>query len=244
MKKGMFITGTSTGVGKTVITGGLAKALESMGIDVGVMKPLESGCRKKGGRLIPKDAIFLRNMASVEDDLNLINPYRFRSPLAPAVAAEIEGIEITVERIVEVYQILEDRHDLMLVEGIGGLLVPVKGVCRVYVLISDLIKTLGLPLLVVARADLGTINHTLLTVRYAETIGLEVLGVVFNNLKRNQGLAEKENRKVLPKLLDGVSFWEIPFIASLENHDMLLQHFRGLAKGLLHSMHHPALAKL
>lgn len=236
-RKGIFITGTGTGVGKTVVAGGLAGALRFTGINVGVMKPLESGCKKKGRWLIPQDALFLQNMAAVEDDLNLINPYRFRNPLAPAMAADLEEIEVVTERIMEAYRSLENRHDLMLVEGAGGLLVPaVWAVHELPILISDLIEALGLPLLVVARADLGTINHTLLTVRHAKTLGLEVMGVVFNNLRRCRGLAERENRNALPRLLNGIPLWEIPFIPSFKDRAVFLQSFKDLAEDVLRSM--------
>ena len=96
---GVFITGTDTGVGKTLIAAGLAVVLQDQGIDVGVMKPLESGAPCFESTPIPRDAFYLKEIAGVQDDLDLINPYRFQAPLAPEVAAEKEGVEIDLQRI-------------------------------------------------------------------------------------------------------------------------------------------------
>ena len=187
MRKGIFITGTDTGVGKTLISAALASALRKQGMNVGVMKPVESGCSRVEGKLIPSDAIFLKEFSGSDDDIDLINPYRLEHPLAPATAAEMEGVKIELKRIEEAYDSMERNHDLMLVEGAGGLLVPLGD----SLLIADLIKSLRLPTLVIARSSLGTINHTLLTLRSAEASGIEVLGVIINHVTPDRGLAEE-----------------------------------------------------
>jgi len=176
MNKGIFITGTDTGVGKTFVAIGLLKALRELGHNVCPMKPLETGCSFKKGELVPGDALKLIKAAQVNEPLDLINPYRFRQPLAPAVAAEAEGGMISRKRIISSYGKLSKRHDLIIVEGAGGIMVPVQS--KYFTI--DLLKELNLPLLVVARPGLGTLNHTLLTLEVAKNRGIEVAGVIIN----------------------------------------------------------------
>lgn len=175
--RGIFVTGTDTGVGKTIVAGGIAAALRDRGVDVGVMKPVESGCPRRNGKLLPEDAIFLKEMAGSRDEPGLINLYALEYPLAPALAAEIEGMEIRKAAILEALKVLLSRHKFVIVEGVGGLLAPLY---RNY-FVAHLARDMKLPLLVVIRASLGTINHTLLTLSYADNMGLEVTGLVMNN---------------------------------------------------------------
>jgi dethiobiotin synthetase len=193
MSEGVFITGTDTGVGKTIIAAGLVAALKDRGIDVGVMKPLESGAPSFGSAPIPQDALYLKEIAGVHDDLNLINSYCFQDPLAPGVAAEREGVEVDLQRIERMYEELKGRHQFMVVEGAGGLLVPIaQGV-----FLPDLIKLLGLPLILVARSSLGTINHTLLSLYYCQQEGLEVKGVIMSKSMPEADPSEASNAQVI-----------------------------------------------
>lgn len=197
MDKGIFITGTDTGVGKTYIACGIAAGLRMRGIDVGVMKPVETGCRMKDGDLIPSDSIRLMKAAGIKDALSLVNPCRFRRPLAPAVAAELEGKRISVDRIQKAYAALSRRHEFMIVEGAGGIMVPL----RHDALYLDLAASLGLPVLIVARPGLGTINHTLLTVEALKNRKIPIAGIVFNSATRSlRGLAEKTNPAVIGRI--------------------------------------------
>lgn len=218
MGKGIFITGTDTGVGKTLVAGGLAALLRESGLNVGVMKPVESGCLRKNGILIPKDALSLREMAGCqEDELPLINPYALEHPLAPALAAEMEGIEIRLEVIREAYFTLTSRHDLILVEGAGGLLVPLTS----HSFMADLPRELGgLPLLVVARAALGTINHTLLTLHYARKEKLKVMGIVLNHTSPEYGLAESLNPGALRRWEKTPFMGLLPFLPNTDKESI------------------------
>lgn len=211
MGKGLFITGTDTGVGKTLVAGGLAAVLREKGIDVGVMKPVESGCRREKGRLLPEDALYLKDMAQVQDSLNLVNIYALEYPLAPALAADLEGMKINPASIKEAAEQLLSRHELVIVEGVGGLLVPLNDIYFV----ADLARDLNLPLLIVARASLGTINHTLLTLSYAYGIGLEVIGLVLNHASSAQGLAEAFNPMALRLWSQAPLLGVIPFLPDL-----------------------------
>lgn len=186
MGKGIFITGTDTGVGKTIVSSTLAYLLRMRGVNVGVMKPVTSGCREAAGRLVSDDALLLCRSAGVAGD-NDTMPYLLREPLAPAEAARIDGVTIEFARIREAYQRLAASHDFVIVEGAGGLMVPLAG----GLLVADLARELELPLLVVARPNLGTINHTVLTCFSAQQMGLSVAGVVINNYPDAPGLAER-----------------------------------------------------
>ena len=178
--RGIFITGTDTGVGKTLVAAGLAAWLRAQGVNVGVMKPIASGGRRRiiGGRArwCSEDARLLAQAAGIDLDWPLINPVCFRDPLAPYAAAKRENRALEWRPIDAAYAALCRRHDALIVEGIGGLLVPLTRTATV----SDLIRRLRVPCLIVARARLGTLNHTLLTVRQAQRDGLTVAGVVLN----------------------------------------------------------------
>ena len=197
MQRGIFITGTDTGVGKTYVAAGIASVLALNGVNVGVMKPAETGCTIRAGRLVPKDALRLMKAAGARDSLDLVNPYRFRNPLAPSVAAELEGKEIGVDTIVNAYRILSERYDFMIVEGAGGIMVPLSQT----VTYRDLAQVLGLPVLIVARPGLGTINHTVLTVTALREQNVPVAGIVINYADGGKaGLAEKTSPAMIEKL--------------------------------------------
>jgi dethiobiotin synthetase len=171
--KGVFVTGTDTGVGKTYASLGLIAGWKGMGLKVGVMKPSETDCLEEG----PRDAKMLLEAAGSDQPLSEVCPYQYDEPLAPAEAAAKEGKgEVSFEKAAEVYRAVSARHDITLVEGAGGLLVPFAGRKTA----ADLALLLGLPLIVVARIGLGTINHTWLTVEAARSRNIPVLGVIFS----------------------------------------------------------------
>jgi len=178
--RGIFVTGTDTGVGKTVIACALATWCRRRGHDVGVMKPVATG----GQRLIDQgrarwasdDAIQLARAAASRDPWAFINPVCFREPIAPWTAARRARVSIHLSMILAAFRALQARHDVMIVEGVGGLLVPLSARTT----IADVAAHLRLPLLIVAKPGLGTLNHTLLTLHYAKQRGLPVLGVVLN----------------------------------------------------------------
>ncbi len=209
MRRGFFITGTDTGVGKTVIAGALLLIIRSLGISVCGMKPIETGCMKsenvvqkaesrvKDTLLIPADGMFLKEIADMDDSIDIITPIRFENPLAPFPASEIEGTPVNIEKIKKAFEDLLRKYDMAVIEGIGGLLVPLN---RNY-FVLDLIKQFGLPVVIVSRPGLGTINHTLLTVNYAIKEGLNVAGIIMNYSQPPENtLAEKTNSRVLQQI--------------------------------------------
>ena len=173
MTRGIFITGTDTEIGKTAITAGLAFVLKQRGHSIGVMKPVSAGSRT--------DATLLQQSARVSDTLNEINPIYFKNPLSPNVAAQMEAKAWDLDQIKTAYERLVKRYDIILVEGVGGLLVPLLDNFSV----ADLIAQLDLPIVIVARAALGTINHTLLTIEAAKNRNIEILGVIYNTSSPN-----------------------------------------------------------
>ncbi len=212
MAKDIFITGTDTGVGKTVIAAGLIRALGRKGIKVGAMKPVETGCIQS----IPADGTFLREIAGMDDPVELITPLCFSNPLAPMVAAELEGKHVELDAIMHAYDVLKAKYEFLVVEGAGGLMVPLKE----SFFISDLIKMLDLPAVIVAREGLGTINHTLLTVIHALREGIEVRGVIINSSgPSGDTMAERTNpdvlRRICPVPIIGPISWMGPHISSL-----------------------------
>lgn len=210
--KGIFITGTDTGVGKTVVTGGIALALRKRGIDVGIMKAIQTGCYQKGNKIIPPDSEFLISLTGTEDPIDLVTPYRFTHPLAPLAASRLERQDIDIEKILDAYLELSKRHDMVIVEGTGGILVPVTR--ELFVL--DIIKRLDIPVIVVARSGIGTINHTLLTVRYAIHCGITISGIIINQAADKQiSEGEKQNPKIIMELSGIPVIGVIPYMSSL-----------------------------
>ncbi len=178
--RGVFVTATDTEIGKTFVAAGLARALKDLGLDVGVMKPVASGGRKTELGIVSDDALQLAEAVEAMDELSLVNPVCLEAPLAPLVAARLEGRCVDLGAVWRAYETLAARHEFLVVEGIGGLLVPIDEGATVL----DLIAMFRLPALVVTRPTLGTINQTLLTVRYAREHGVNVIGLVINAAQR------------------------------------------------------------
>ncbi len=204
---GIFITATDTGVGKTFVGTGIARALRDREIDVGVMKPAETGCRMKRGELVPRDARALLQASGANDPLDLVNPYRFRPPVAPMVAAAEEGRTIAAGPILSAYRKLRERHDFLIVEGAGGIMVPLSR-RRAYL---DLAEAMGLPVLIIARPDLGTINHTVLTVMALRSREISPAAIVVNfSRKTANTLAVRTNPALIEKII-GVPVFAVPY---------------------------------
>jgi len=194
---GVFITGTDTEVGKTVVAAGLTLALRARGVDVGVMKPFATGASMRGGALVAADTAYLRAAAACDDEPSVVTPCLLREPLAPAVAASRAGVDVDLAEVAAAYSTLRARHGFVVVEGVGGVAVPVKG----RVLVADLHATFDLPMWVVSRPGLGTVNHTLLTVEYARARGWDVDGIIINGYDAESAtVAEQTNPAVIADL--------------------------------------------
>ena len=187
----LFVTGTDTGVGKTFVACALATLLRARGRRVGVMKPIETGVE-----IEPEDAIRLRRAAGDATPLDDVCPYRLRAPLAPAVAASLEGVTIDVDHVLTLAARRAASVDVLLIEGAGGLLVPIVGT----VTYLDLATRLAAPLLIVGANRLGTINHCALTARVARGAGLSVRGFVLSQPTRVTDVSAATNADVITSL--------------------------------------------
>jgi dethiobiotin synthetase len=208
--KGLFITGTGTGVGKTIFTAALARFLRQQGVDVAVMKPVESGVADKtraGG-----DTELLRWAAATDEPLEIISPYRFETAAAPATASRLEKLTVDYAALVDSAKKLSGRHRFTLIEGAGGLMVPIAG----GFLIADLAKDIGLPLLVVGDVQLGTINHCLLTLLAAHFLEIEVAGYVLNRMPEYPSPAEQSAPHDLASLTKDELLAVIPAISGTQ----------------------------
>lgn len=172
MSHTIFVTATDTGVGKTVTTAALAMTLHQLGHSVGVMKPIETGVVR--GR--SSDAGLLKQAAHVTDSLDLVRPYAFHLPIAPLDAARAERRTIKIQTILGAYRKLQAQHNLLLIEGVGGVHVPLTPMMDVL----DLIEKLKAPVLVVGRAGLGGVNHALLTLNALRARKIPIIALVLN----------------------------------------------------------------
>lgn len=234
---GLFVTGTDTGVGKTVVAAGLAAWCKAHGVDVGVMKPIATGGVRvpHQRRLVSADALLLSKATQVNDPWSLINPVCYREPLAPYPASLRACRPIDFSGVMRAFRALTQRHRFLIVEGIGGLLVPLSRRRTV----ADLIRRLHLPLLIVSRLRLGTLNHTLLTVQQAKREALTVLGVVLNaadapTSDSGARLAERTNPGVLEACLSVPLLGALPYCSRFT--DGLLAP-RALIRWAAHALH-------
>ena len=206
---GVLITGTDTGIGKTVVGCGLAAALTTRGKRVGVLKPAETGCAQRQGRLYPQDAARLAAFARSSLPLEDICPYRFAPPLAPSVAAAMAGRRIDRGRIAEHFRCQAASHDVVIVEGAGGLLVPLNGRYS----FADLAAELRLAVVVVVGSKLGALNHALLTFECAQARSLPLLGYILNHPRPDPDPAVQTNARTLAGLTDVPCLGRLPFVS-------------------------------
>lgn len=199
MAKITFVTGTDTGVGKTVLTALLLEHLRSSGIKALAMKPFCSGSRS--------DARLLRKLGGNQLTLDEVNPYYFEKPLAPFAAAWPARRKISIDNVVQRIHRVGDRCDHLLVEGVGGVLVPLGN----DFFVADIIAALSCEILLVARNELGTINHTLLSVRALDDASRCRLNIVLMN-SRLRDESSKTNAAILQHFLHGIQICEFPFI--------------------------------
>ena len=208
--KGYFITGTDTNVGKTIVTACLLTINHKRGIDTGVMKPIETGV----DQTCSSDAKFLLTVSKNQDPLEQVCPVRLKPTAAPLQAARITDQTLDINFILENFKKLQANHDQILVEGIGGLLVPLTSNYSV----SDLIKDMNLPLIIVSRFSLGTINHTLLTVKAAQETGVQIAGIILNH-SEDRPLSEIElgQASLIQELSNVTILGECPFLGSVSS---------------------------
>jgi len=228
----IFITGTDTDVGKTIITAGIAAAAHKAGFIVGVYKPVQSGAVLKNGVKISPDLEFVNK---INPAVKTKSSYLLSEPIAPYTAALQEKTEISKDKILEDYNQICENCDFVIVEGAGGLLSPVYK----DFLIRDMVKLLNLPLIIVARPDLGTINNTLLTIESAKNSGIEVLGVIISNYPKNTNDTAIKTSPALIEEFSGVKI--LGMLPHIEDIDDFNPHI--LVESVLKNINVTELAK-
>ena len=214
MLKSFFITGTDTDVGKTYITAGLAVSLRKIGIDVGVMKPFAAGTAQKKG-FKSKDVEILSRAAQITDPENLLNPQFFPIPASPYTAWKNLKLKPKISLILSSFKKLSKQHEMILVEGMGGVMTPVL---KDYY-ITNLIKDMKIPTIIVTRSKVGTVNHTIMTVKMCEKYKIPIKGIIINNFD-SVGYNTKELRRDLQNLTGIKVLGIIPFIKNMSDESL------------------------
>jgi dethiobiotin synthetase len=227
---GLFVTGTDTAVGKTTVAIALLAAARRLGLRPVPFKPVETGCNPD-----PEDAVALRRAAGSPLPLSTICPYALRLPAAPAAAAAAQNLHLDVGELAARGRDAAAAGDFLLVEGAGGLLVPYAGAATA----ADLAAALRLPLLVVARTALGTVNHTALTLREAARSALAVAGLVLNRTVADAGPHEAGNVELIAEITGTRALGTFPFLPEDARRDP-----ERAADALLDSLGEPAVARL
>ena len=176
----VFISGTDTDVGKTYVTAGLAGAMRKEGIDVGIMKPFAAGAQETTGYK-SKDVQILTKAACVQDEEELVNPYFFPIPASPYTAVQNLGMKVEIDYVLKNFEKLKKIHDVLLVEGMGGIMTPILE----NYFITNLIKDMKLDTILISSSRIGTVNHTLMTCKMCENFGVSIRGIIINDLDSN-----------------------------------------------------------
>jgi len=208
--KSLFITGTDTDVGKTYIAAGLAVTFRKMGINVGVMKPFAAGAAQKKGYK-SKDIVIISKAAQACDPESLVNPQFFPIPASPYTAWKNLKIKPKISTILSSFKKLSKLHDMILVEGMGGIMTPIL---KDYY-ITNLIKEMKISTVIVTRSKVGTVNHTIMTVKMCEKYKIPVKGIIINNFE--DGYPVKELTRDLQNLTGVKVLGSIPFIKDMSD---------------------------
>jgi dethiobiotin synthetase len=186
--RGLLITGTDTGVGKTLIAAGLARVLRERGINVGIMKPFAAARGRFSRKYRSEDTAILATASHSSDADREMNPFFYSVPAAPYVASAVtKQTKVSIPIALEAFHNLATRHDFLIVEGIGGIMVPLTETET----FADFIRILNIPTIIVARCSLGTLNHILLTVKVSRAYGLDVMGLVMNGYPQQETAVDK-----------------------------------------------------
>ena len=202
MSKGLFVLGTGTDVGKTYATGLLLKYLRDNGFNASYFKAALSGAVKdKDGKLIPGDAVEVLSMAGLEEDTDFLVPYIYETAVSPHLASQIEGNPVDLDVVKEAYQSVGQKYDYIVVEGSGGIVCPIRyewPKSKSNIMLEDIIESLGIDVVLVADAGLGTINSVITTIEYLKNRNIHVCGILLNNFKDLP--MERDNLKMIEEL--------------------------------------------
>ena len=219
LSKGLFVIGTGTDIGKTYVTGLLLKYIRDNGYNASYFKAALSGAiRDENGNLIPGDAVEVLEMANLEEDTDFLVPYIYETAVSPHLASQIEGNPVELDKIRSAYDDVSEKYDYIVMEGSGGIVCPIRYEGKDNennIMLEDIIKFLGLDVIVIADAGLGTINSIVTTVEYLKNRNIHVCGIIMNNYKDE--LMENDNIKMVEDLCD------VPVIAKVYQNDTNLR---------------------
>jgi dethiobiotin synthetase len=217
--KSLFITGTDTDVGKTYVTAGIAVTLRKMGVDIGIMKPFAAGTPQKKG-FKSEDVEILSQAAQVSDTENLMNPQFFKMAASPYTASKSLKVKVKVESVLSSFKKLSKIHEMLLVEGMGGIMTPIL---KNY-FVTNLIKEMKIPAVIVTRSKVGTVNHTIMTCKMCEKYKIPIKGIIINNFDSG-GYQVKTLKRDLQSLTGVPILGTIPYIENLSD-DSLYKNFK------------------
>ncbi len=216
--KAYFITGTDTGVGKTAITAGIAGSMRKVGVNVGVMKPIATGMQQKTG-FKSADVSIIVEASGTNDSEALINPVFLPIPVSPYDATKLLSLPIDMSLILASFTKLISLHDILLVEGIGGIMTPITK----NFFVADMIKVMGIEAIIVTRSTLGTLNHTVMTCHLCNQYGIKVRGLVINNFDEKGSNAEKNAPATLHEITGCDILGVVPFIKDYNRIDKMIE---------------------
>ena len=219
LSKGLFVIGTGTDIGKTYVTGLLLKYIRDNGYNASYFKAALSGAiRDENNNLVPGDAVEVLEMANLEEDTDFLVPYIYETAVSPHLASQIEGDPVELDKIRSAYDDVSKKYDFIVMEGSGGIVCPIRYEGKGNennIMLEDIIKYLGLDVIIIADAGLGTINSIVTTVEYLKNRNIHVCGIIMNNYKDE--LMENDNIKMVEDLCD------VPVIAKVYQNDTNLR---------------------
>lgn len=196
MSRGVFITGTDTDVGKTVVSAGIMYLLRSKGYNASYFKAALSGAIREKEKLVPGDSRFVKELSGLCEEYCYITPYIYETPVSPHLAGRIEKNPLKKEKVIDTFNKLKSKYDYIVAEGAGGIFVPLND--EGYMM-PDLIKDLNMEVILVSRAGVGTINHTTLSVKALENMNIKVRGIIINGFDKNE-ISHRDNVEIIKKL--------------------------------------------
>ncbi len=196
MAKSLFVTATGTDIGKTYVSGLIVKKMREYGLNCGYYKPVLSGAGKFGGKLVPGDCCHVVEISGLDIEPVECLSYCFEEAVSPHLASKRAGVSISTDKIMSDYKSVADKYDYMLTEGAGGITCPI---IEDKYLMSDLIKDLGMSVIVVADGGLGTINSVLTTVEYTQNRGINIKGIILNNYDKDNFM-HRDNLEMVEKM--------------------------------------------
>lgn len=218
--KSYFITGSDTDVGKTIVTAGMARALSDMGAKIGIMKPFAAGEQQTSGYQ-SEDTEILAKAARVNDPESLLTPQFFPIPASPFTASQNLGTKVDLDLVLDSYRKLSEKYDVMLVEGMGGIMTPIL---KDY-FVANLVVDMNSNAIIVTRSRIGTVNHTLMTTKLCSQYKIPVTGIIINNFD-SEGYTASELKRDFDELTGLKTLGTIPRIddLSIENVSKIIKN--------------------